>query len=45
MSGIFTSSCGGNLFLHIGKLEWFKRKLIGVDGNVNLIGLRANRYE
>ncbi len=31
----FKSSYGGKRFLHICKLEWFKSKLIGVDGNVS----------
>jgi hypothetical protein len=34
MSWIFVSSYGGKVFLHIFKLEWFKRKQIWVDEDV-----------
>ncbi len=34
MSGIFKSSHGGKLILHISKLEWFKSKQIWADRNV-----------
>ncbi len=33
LSEIFKSSYGGKLFLHICKLEWFKRKEVWVDGS------------
>ena len=43
MSGIFKSSYGGKLFLHICKLEWFKSKQIRVDGNVLICSLGSLR--
>ncbi len=42
MSGIFESSYGEKLFLHIYKLEWFKSKQIWVDGNVFRVFVHKN---